>query len=329
MRRRYLLAACVALMSAGVLVAYWLKSHEEHAVRGVAASSASVSSTANQKMDAEDGAAEAKAKRVAAKDASLSLPPADAPLKDVFSELQARANAGEKAAATRLYRDLNHCVRLRGIGREYLRMTDETLGQNPGEMDSGQLDNYQAQLEAIENNRHVLGKMQENCAGVSDAMYASLVPNLQRAAELGDADARACYLSRGPLFDMRNSAAHPEWFDAYRDHARTLIDAGIAAGDWKVVDILRGAYEPGSASPLAGLLGSDPYQYYRYLKLFRAGAGQGGGAGLDRQLADAAADLTPAQLGDADAWASQTFSKSFQGRSPDSANGQSDACLFP
>lgn len=329
MRRRYLLAACVALLSAGAFLAYWLKSHERHAARGVIAASISSSPAADQKPDAEGDAAEAKARRTAAKSASSSLPPADVPLKDVFSDLQARANAGEKAAATRLYRELNHCVRLRGINREYSRMTDETLGQNPGEMDSGQLDNYQAQLEAIENNRHVLGKMQENCAGVSDTMYASLVPNLQRAAELGDADARACYLSRGPLFDGRNSAAHPEWFDAYRDHARTLIDAGIAAGDWKVVDVLRSAYEPGSASPLAGLLGSDPYQYYRYLKLYRAGAGQDGGAGIDRQLADAAADLTPAQLGDADAWASETFSKSFQGRSSDAANAQSDACLFP
>lgn len=328
MRRRYLVAACVALMSAGAFLAYWLKSHEGHFARGVVA--ASISSTpADRQAEADADTAGAKARRAVVKNATAPLPPADVPLKDIFVELQARANAGEKAAAMRLYRELNHCIRLRGIDREYSRMTDDTLGQNPGEMDSGQLDNYQAQLEAIENNRHVLGKMQENCTSVSDAMYASLVPNLQRAAELGDADARACYLSRGPLFDMRNSAAHPEWFDAYRDHARTLIDAGIAAGDWKVVDILRGAYEPGSTSPLAGLLGSDPYQYYRYLKLYRTGAGQGGGAALDRQLADAAADLTPAQLGDADAWASQTFSKSFQGRSSDSADGQSDACLFP
>lgn len=266
---------------------------------------------------------------VAAKRKTL-LPPADAPLKDTFSELQERANAGDGAAATRLYRDLNHCSSLRSTNREYSRMTDTTLNQNPGDMDSAELDNYQVQLEAIENNRRVLGKMQENCAEVSDAMYASLVPNIQRAAELGDASARACYLRRGPLFDERNSVKHPEWFTAYHDSAQALIDAGMAAGDWQVVDALRDAYEPGSASPLAGLLGSDSYQYYRYLKLSRAGATQRQIEKVDRQLASAAADLTPSQIAEADAWASETLSKNFQaGRSAAEADMLIDPCQFP
>lgn len=251
-------------------------------------------------------------------------------MREVFAELQARANAGDVAAATRLYRDLSLCGRFRGMEWASSRIDDEILSEKIEGMDPAQLENYQLQLDAVEGRKQAVQRIRHLCEGASDVMLDSLVPNLQKAAMLGEEYARSCYLKRGPNYDMRSFTNHPELLEAYKNSASSLVESGIAAGDWKVVDLLREAYQPGSESLLSGLLGSDSLQYYRYLKLYRLGAEDYRVEGIDRQLAAAARNLTPAEIADADSWAQMTLQTNFNGRnSTESTIPGWDPCSFP
>lgn len=259
---------------------------------------------------------------------TISLPPPRTPLKDMFAELQARSNAGDVHAAVRLYREANRCVLLRGVDWNYEVETNIALNAKTGGMSAEELQGYQAELDRISEGQQVLQKAKDVCAGATPDMIHSMVPAIRQAALLGDSDARACYLSRGPTIDARAFLDQPGMLEDYRRSTRGLIDSGLAAGDWKVVDVLRDAYRSGSQSVLAGLVGNDPQKYYRYLKLYRMGSEEYRFDELDREIAAAAAQLTPAELGEADSWASDMLPR-FSGHSTDSAPGGWDPCTFP
>lgn len=255
------------------------------------------------------------------------LPPRGTPLKDAFADLQARADAGDRAAAMRLFREVNRCSRLRGSEWKNTGASDELTSKKTDGMSPEQLRTYQMLLDAMELRQKRVHESQALCDGVSDAMLDSLVPNIAQAARLGDDDARACFLGRGPLYDARSLLEHPEALQSYRGEAQSMIDAGLAAGDWKVVDLLQQAYEPGAQSLLAGLVGTDPVQHYRYLKLYRLGAEPHRIDQLDRQLASAAANLTPAQVAEADSWALSN-ARNFHGASTSATPQGWDPCAF-
>jgi hypothetical protein len=269
----------------------------------------------------------AAAKPALAPGRDAPLPPRGTPLKDAFAELQARANAGDRSAAMRLYREVNRCRQLRGSQWRNSGASDELTARKTEDMTPEQLRTYQALLDAMELRQKSVSDDQSLCDGAGDEMLGSLVANIAQAARLGDADARACYLGRGPLYDTRSLIDHPESLQAYRDDARSMIDAGLASGDWRIVDLLQQAYEPGAQGLLAGLVGADPVQHYRYLKLYRLGAEPHRIAQLDRQLASAAAALTPAQVAEADEWA-QSNLRNFQGPSTAGTPQGWDPCGF-
>lgn len=257
-----------------------------------------------------------------------SLPPAGAPLRDTFAELQARAAAGDASAATRLSRDLGHCNSLRSTLWTNAGTADDLVNRPTAGMTEAQLRTYQMLLDSMEARQREAKKIKDLCEGVNEEMLATLVPVVAQAAQLGDIDARACYLSRGPALDMHTLLDHPEFLQNYRSASASLIDAGLAAGDWRVVDLLKSAYEPGAQSLLAGLLGVDATQHYRYLKLYRLGAESFRIPALDKQLAAAAANLTPAQIADSDAWAQSSFQQSFKGPSTAATQQGWDPCAF-
>lgn len=257
-----------------------------------------------------------------------ALPAPGAPLKDHYAQLQARANAGDAAAATRLVRDLDRCSRLRSDQWRNAGAADDLTAHSTEGMNAAQLRTYQALLEAMELRQQRERQDRALCAGVGDAMLAGLVANIAQAARLGDEQARACYLERGPLYDARSLIRRPDALRGYRATATQLIDAGLAAGDWRVVDLLQRAYEPGGQSLLAGLLGADPLQHYRYLKLYRLGAEAHRAGALDQQLRAVAAGLSPAQIAQADAWAQNTLDAGFRGRSTDGTSPGWEACDF-
>ncbi len=256
------------------------------------------------------------------------LPPVSASLGATFSDLQARANAGDLDAARRLVRDLDRCSRLRANEWRNAGTTQALLDRKTDGMSAAQLRTYQVLLDAMDVRQQTAGRNREMCAGADDKMLATLVANIAQAARLGDADARACYLGRGPLYDVRGLIEHPGVLQGYRRDATAMIDAGLAAGDWRVVDLLQRAYEPGAEGLLAGMLGPDPAQHYRYLKLYRLGAEPHRVAQLDRQIAAIAASLSPEQRYDADRWAQGTFEDKFSGSSTTSTPPGWEACSF-
>lgn len=256
------------------------------------------------------------------------LPAPGTPLKDTFADLQARANNGDVGAATRLYHDLSKCSHLRGSEWKNAGEANDLTSKKTENMTPAQLRTYQAILSAMELRQQADRKNQELCDGVGDEMLGSLVDNIAQAARLGDEDARACYLGQGPLYDARSMLKHPESLRNYRSNASALIEAGLTAGDWRVVDLLQQAYEPGSQSLLAGLVGADPVQHYRYLKLYRLGAEPHRAARLDQQLAAVASNLTSGQLAEADEWAQRTLQDNFEGSSTNTTPPGWEACEF-
>ena len=324
-RRRYVfLFALAGAIGAGVFLVQSLGS--KSADRAVSAETAAIDSVTT----ARDGShlADSKAAHSTRQGGAQPLPDSRTPLKDRFADLQVLAGAGNVPAARRLYHDLNLCTLLAGVDADNSRLADELLGADVGKMDNGQLHDYQTQLEAIEARGTNMQKLHTLCDGTSRRMFDALVPSLHQAAQLGDADARACYLSRGPNLDMRAFLNHPEFLEEYRGSADAMIEAGLTSGDWKVVDLLRNAYQPGTQSLLAGVVGADPLQYYRYLKLYRLGAEAQRADELDQQLKAAAAKLAPAQIADSDAWAQATLRQNFSGSSTETTVTGWDPCSF-
>lgn len=310
-------AAAIALALAAIVAVYLIGRHQGRTT---------AAEEAQGPVAAEGQAATVTLARPAR--AGGALPPANAPLKPNFAALQARADAGDLAAATRLYRDLDLC---RGFARregEVRRYSDELLAARGAAADPRQRESLRAGLEAAESNERALDALRTQCAGLDPSQLGALGSNLQTAALLGEPYARACYLARGPGFDAAGLLDHPERLSAYRGNARALIERGIADGDWRVLDQLRGAYEPGADGLLAAAVGKDPLQRYRYLKLFRLGAPPRPGVS-DEDLAMAAARLSPSQLADADAWAARTFNQNFRGRALDADGPLWDPCVFP
>lgn len=259
-------------------------------------------------------------------DRGARLPPLGAPLKSVYAQLQAQANAGDGRAAARLLRDLNRCSRQRAIEWSTMRNTHDLTEQKTENLSAAQLRTYQALLDTAAIRQRDVDEGRALCEGIGDEILDTLNANLAQAARLGDADARACYLSRGPLYDTRGLLKQPGALGVYRQQATRLIQSGLAAGDWRVVDLLQSAYEPGAQSMLAGLVGTDPYQHYRYLKLYRLGAESFRAAQIDRQLALAGAALSPAQRDEADEWAQTTLRENFRGDSTAGTPQGWDAC---
>ncbi|MEH6417470.1 hypothetical protein [Pseudomonas sp. CGJS7] len=256
------------------------------------------------------------------------LPPPNTALKSSYAELQARANGGDKDAASRLLRDLDSCRGLRGSQWNNDGASNELTARSTDGMNAAQLRTYQMQLDAMQLRQQRLRDRQTLCAGVDDKLLDTLLPNLAQAARLGDAQARACYLERGPLYDSRSLVRHPESLQAYRNATSALIDSGLAAGDWRVVDLLQQAYRPGSQNLLAGLIGNDPVQHYRYLKLYRLGAEAHRVDQLDQQLTAAAANLSAAQVAQADDWAQSALRDHFKDASTQTTPQGWDACDF-
>jgi hypothetical protein len=259
------------------------------------------------------------------------MPPPFEPLTEVFDDLQTRANAGDVEAATRLYRDLSLCKGSQETISALVRSSDEVMGAKLDTMEPTRLQYFQNELDSVELNQQALQNLHRLCEGIGEGALDRLIPNLRKAAELGESYARACYLQRGPSYDMRALTREPALLETYRGDVSSLIETGMADGDWRVVDVLRDAFQPGSRSMLGGMLGADAQQYYRYLKLYRLGAEPYRVPQIEQDLATAAKSLTPAQLADADGWAQDTFQQKFHGSG--SSTEQTipgwDPCSFP
>ncbi len=251
-----------------------------------------------------------------------SLPPEGVPLVQVYDELDARAANGDKPAASRLYRDLLRCRSADGRIASGLVTAKYLLSRKSDTLNDHTLDYIKRRL-------HDSDQLEALCNGLTPAMRESLTPVTLRAARLGDADARDCYVNRGPNLDKGTLLKHPEWLQTYTREVPALIDAAIADGDWKMVDMLQYAYGLDGRNLVSGFLGHDAEQHYRYLKLFSLGEDSDSASFLDARLESAADVLTAEQIADADAWALKTYQQHFQGASNEAAPRGWNACAVP
>lgn len=329
MKRQYLLLSGLVLIAVAAAFFLGRAGVSEHSIASANAGAA-VPAQSEDKTAIKKASLPAAAKHsVATIDKSTPLPPAGTPLRDTFADLQARADSGDAAAASRLFRDLNNCSRLPNLLWRIAGATDRITAQKTEGLNVPQLRTFQMQLDGVEMRQREAQKIKDLCAGVDDGMLGDLGASLAQAAQLGDVDARACYLGRGPTYDARSMLDRPDAIQSYRSSAQSMIDAGIAAGDWRVVNLLKSAYEPGAQGLLAGLVGADQALYYRYLKLYRLGAEQFRVADLDRQLAAAAVGLKPEQVSAADEWAQTTLQNNFNNPSTAVTPQGWDPCAFP
>jgi len=96
-----------------------------------------------------------------------------------------------------------------------------------------------------------------------------------------------------------------------------LAQAAIERGDWAMVGQLRDSYSYSGwspISPLGQLVGIDPAQGYRYMKLLRLGAPERSAVRFDDELAATARELSVEQIAEGDAWAQDVYLRYFGGQ---------------
>ncbi|HEX6833437.1 MAG TPA: hypothetical protein VF132_07885 [Rudaea sp.] len=245
--------------------------------------------------------------------ASEPLPPDGTPLTKILDDLKARAEDGDAPAASRLFHDLGTCSTLREVKRTLPRQIPHALERDTKDMTPEQLKHQEAWLDLLEKENAFVDKNQALCEGVGDAQLVDFVPATLQAAQLGDHQAINCYIGR-ELMMTPGLLDHPEWLSQFKENAVPLAESAVQQGDWAAAGMLAQAYAGTfSSSLLAQATGTDPAKSYGYLRLERLGATGDFATRLDRRLADAAQGLSPAQIGDAEAWAQSTYTNAFGG----------------
>jgi hypothetical protein len=240
------------------------------------------------------------------------LPPQGTPLKQEIAELQTRANAGDAEASSRLYRDTQTCYEVRKI-RTSTEFAKWVLEQKPDGETPEALQRADRRLDSVQKQFDYERDNAALCDDLSDQDINAVLPRELHAAQLGDTLAAECYLG-ARLSDMPGLIDNSIWLYDYKLNAPALIDAGLARGDWAVVMQVARAVHPGPSgysSLLGQLLGQDPVQYYRYLKLMSLGREPDNEA-QSNQLVDAANAIDANAVRDADAWAQDIYRRNFQ-----------------
>lgn len=239
------------------------------------------------------------------------MPPADAPLAQVYADLKARADAGDAPAASRLYRDVGTCLHTRDVLTNQAHAANWMIEGDTSKLDAEQLSRRERRLGNIMDELSKARANSELCEGLAPALL-QMAPVALRAAQLGDTQAADCYISAG-LTTGGGLLDHPEWLQDYKDNALSLANAAVEQGDWVMVNQLQRAYAQSNGAGLLGqVTGPDPSQAYAYLKLRSLGAvTPQGNSFLSRQLADAAQNLPADAVTQGDTWAQSTYQQYF------------------
>ncbi len=249
---------------------------------------------------------------------AASLPPPSTPLKQSFAELKARADAGDTAAASRLFNDIETCANVQRLNQlmPFLSNRLGDIGNAPpggGPRGNGMLGMVQRGLDFADKNAAL-------CADVGSEQMAALVPATLQAAQLGDAQAADCYVGAN-LNTWPDVLNNPNWVTDYKSNALPLATAAVQQGDWTMVGLLASAYAGGvrNNNLLNQVTGSDPSLAYSYAKLMSLG--QPAGSTSNRATANLntlAGQLTSDQVQTADAWAQNAYKQYFNATPRDS-----------
>jgi hypothetical protein len=254
-----------------------------------------------------------------------ALLPPGTPLAKIYDDLKARADGGDKEAASRLFTEAQRCFSARQEVRMLPRSANFFLDEDTSKLSAEELSQHEKHLANLEQRLAKVRAESALCEGLSDEQL-QLAPLALQAAQLGNAAASDCYVS-GILLYTGGLLDHPEWLAQYKNNAMTIAQAALERGDWRMVAALRDAYGVTlSIFPLGQLTGGDAVQYYRYLKLQQLGATDKNSAALDRQLADAAQSLTAVDQNAGDAWAQEMYLRFFSSTSAPADQNNMSAC---
>lgn len=189
------------------------------------------------------------------------LPPKDAPISDIATQLQSRADTGDRKAACRLGIELMRCHLL-------LKVHQASVADWMQELELSQ----EAKGKPEDANRVAglnLGFMEQarRCASLPEGLVAQGPRYLRAAALAGEPEAMLRYAD-GQSLDAWGDFAYlrtPE-FDQWRAEAAAVLNAALAAGRPEAVELLRQAHV-GDQGPLQGLFENDPVQAHAYFLL--------------------------------------------------------------
>ena len=140
-------------------------------------------------------------------------------------------------------------------------------------------------LKLLQDRLRQLQGVRATCPEQStDQLDKDVYDKLLAAAQLGDRNAVSCYIAAsyaGPSLQ-----ADPSAFDEYNSNSSSLIEAGLAAGDWNMVYLLESGSNPslGQTGWFDSLFVHDALTTYRYKKLRRLGTIGEEATALDAEL---------------------------------------------
>lgn len=242
--------------------------------------------------------------------------------------LAVRARAGDAQAARELQSDTLRCKHV----ADSLRLADRVLGlpdkyQGP----TTQISNMDAMLNMVQDDLTYASASMPICDGVTDAQLQELPEWTLDAAKAGDPNASQCLVGMG-LDSMGNIFSAPQWLNDYKSSVLDVANNSVANGDWHVVGLLENAYAGDLDTFLIGhVVQPNPADQYRYLKLQTLGAGAEATAqnNLQARLSQLQQQLSPSDISAGDAWASQTYARSFSGKPSDDTLNSNSFCNQP
>ena len=330
MQRKLPIALVVVAMLAAATFHFFRRADAPSAVAATAAAHARAESAAQD--DANRLAASATPskspahaspkKSPSASGATAALPPPGTPLKSILADLKQRADEGDAAASSRLYRDLRTCAAVQRIDRQAPTMSgNRLLNQDVADMSPEELRSGERRLGRLQGRLDFARDNAALCDDLAASDFAELVPATLQAAQQGDAQAAACYVGANPG-SWAGLLDNPQWVSDYKDNALPLANSAIEQGNWAMVGIMVAAYDGNarSANLLGQVTGTDPAQAYTYAKLMNLGQPAGGPSSprAANFLSSLAAQLTPEQVQAADAQAQKMFQQYFDGASRES-----------
>ena len=256
------------------------------------------------------------------------LPQSEVSLKAILGDLQEKANAGDAAAASRLFYGIRHCARVRRVNEVLTEPPLPTLPAEGQSIQDYERQNREAQSRRMEESRKFVRDNATFCANLNDDDYDQDFPMSRLAAMAGDTVAAGCYLEFGMTGGKHATANHADWIADYKQNALTVASVAIQRGDWTAVEILEFAYQGRpEAELLSQIAVQDDVQDYRFSKLLSFGPlEEPSRIFYDRLIAELAMKIGTDAQRDADAWALDTYQRYFSANRPPESIGPLYAC---
>jgi hypothetical protein len=246
--------------------------------------------------------------------ASAPLPAAGTPLKSELAELKARADAGDAAAASRLFQDMQTCAQVQRLNQFMPGLANRVLNDNGAASAPDAAQRSGRMLDFVQRNLDFTRNNAAMCADLSADDMANLVPATLQAAQMGDAQAANCYVGAN-LNNWPGLLDNPQWIQDYKSNALGLANSALQQGDWAMATLMAQAYggNPRTSNMLNQLTGTNPAQAYTYAKLMSLGqpSGTPPSTRSTNALSNLSSQLSPDQIQAADAQAQQMYQQYF------------------